>query len=86
MVRKSADDTKIDGMVDSREEVLVKSPLEYCVQFWSPCYRVDVIKMERVQKRFIRTLPGMEGLSYKERLDRPGLSPLEHRRFRDDLR
>jgi len=40
---------------------------------------------ERVQKRFTRMLPGLDGLSYKERLDRLGLFFLEHRRFRGDL-
>eukprot|EP00061_Rhincodon_typus_P018853 g48208.t1 len=42
----------------------------------------DIIKLERVQKRFTRMLLGMEGLSYKERL---GLFPLERGRLRGDL-
>eukprot|EP00061_Rhincodon_typus_P012377 g38072.t1 len=45
----------------------------------------DIINLERVQKRFPRMLPGMEDLSYKERLDRLGLFSLEHRRLRGDL-
>eukprot|EP00061_Rhincodon_typus_P004396 g22466.t1 len=57
---------------------LVRPLLEYCVQFWSPYYLKDIIKLERVQKRFIRMLLGMEGLSYKERLDRLELFSLEH--------
>eukprot|EP00061_Rhincodon_typus_P011340 g36277.t1 len=47
--------------------------------------RKDIIELEKVQKRLIRMLPGMEGLSYKERLDRLGLFSLEHRRLRSDL-
>jgi len=39
---------------------LVRSQLEYCVQFWSPHYRKDVIAREGVQRRFTRMLPGME--------------------------
>lgn len=35
--------------------------LEYCAQFSLPCYKMDVIKLERVQKRFARPLPGLEG-------------------------
>ena len=38
------------------------------MQFWSPYYRKDIIKLERVQKRFTRMLPGLDGLSHKERL------------------
>eukprot|EP00061_Rhincodon_typus_P008354 g30882.t1 len=59
--------------------------LEYYVQFWSPCYRKDIIKLARVQKRFIKMLLGMEDLSYKERQNSLGLFSLEQRRLRGDL-
>eukprot|EP00061_Rhincodon_typus_P007715 g29695.t1 len=65
--------------------MLVRPLLEYCVQFWSPCYGKDIIKLETVQKRFTRMLLGMEDLSYKERLDRLELFPLECRRLRGNL-
>ena len=41
--------------------------------------------LERVQKRFTRMLPGMEGISYGERLEKLDLFSLERRRLREDL-
>eukprot|EP00061_Rhincodon_typus_P008320 g30835.t1 len=51
----------------------------------SPCYKKDVVKFERVLKRFIRMLPKLEVLIYWERLNRLGLFSLECRRLRGDL-
>ena len=59
--------------------------LEYCVQFWSPNLRKDIIAIEGVQRRFTRLIPGMSGLSYDQRLHRLGLYSLEFRRLRGDL-
>eukprot|EP00061_Rhincodon_typus_P008272 g30739.t1 len=64
---------------------LVRLQLEYCVQFWSSHDRKDVIVLDEVQRRFIRILPGMEKLSYKEKLDRVGWFSLEQRRLKGDM-
>ena len=45
---------------------LVRPHLEYCVQFWSPNLRKDILAIEGVQRRFTRLIPGMAGLSYAE--------------------
>ena len=33
-------------------KTLVRPQLEYCMLFWSPHYRKEVIALERVQRRF----------------------------------
>lgn len=53
-------------------KTLVSPHFKYCVQFWSPCYRKDAVKLERVQRRFMRMLPELKGLSYRGRLCRIG--------------
>ena len=50
-----------------------------------PCSMKDVEALDRVQKRFTRMLPGMEGISYEVRLSKLGLFSLERRRLRGDL-
>eukprot|EP00061_Rhincodon_typus_P002369 g17353.t1 len=47
-------------------KLLVRPHLEYCVQFWSRCYRKDIVKLESDQRRFTRMLPELVGLSYRE--------------------
>ena len=63
---------------------LVRPHGEYCVQFWSPFLRKDVLALEGVQQRF-RLILGMAGLMYEERLIRLGLFSLAFRQMRGDL-
>ena len=42
---------------------LVKTHLEYYVQFWSPNLRKGILTIEGAHRRFTRLIPGMAGLS-----------------------
>ena len=59
--------------------------LEYCLQFWCPYLRKDVLALEGEQRRFTRLIPGMASLSYEERLSWLGLYSLEFRKVKGDL-
>jgi len=63
-------------------KTMLMSHLDYCMHFWSPHYQKDVETLERVQRRFSRMLPGLEGVGYKERLNKIGLFSLERQRMR----
>jgi len=65
-------------------KALMRLHLEYCVQFWPPYLRRDVVALEVVQRRFTGLIPEMRGLSYKERLGSLNLHSLEFRRMRGD--
>ena len=40
---------------------LVRAHLDYCVQAWSPYYRKDIDKLEKVQKRAVRMITDLRG-------------------------
>ena len=64
---------------------LVRPHLEYAVQFWSPTYRRDVERLERVQARATKLIPEIRNKGYERRLQALDLLTLEQRRLRGQL-
>jgi len=60
----------------------IRSKAEYCCVVWSPTYKKDISKIERIQKSFTRRIIGMEDKNYHERLKSLKLYSLERRRER----
>ena len=61
---------------------LVRSHLDYTMQFWLPYYRMDIILLESVQRRMTEMIEGMHNFSYERRLKLLKLHSLERRRIR----
>jgi hypothetical protein len=63
----------------------VRPLMEYCAPVWSPSLVKDKQKMERVQRRFTKSIPSLRNKSYEERLKSLNLFTIEKRRLRGDL-
>ena len=63
----------------------IRPLLESNTQLWSPYLLQDIDMVERVQRRFTKSLPGMRNVSYLDRLETLQLESLESRRIYFDL-
>ncbi len=64
---------------------LVRSHLEYGVDVWSPRLKRDIQSVESVQRRATKLVPGLENLSYEERLRKLELPTMVYRRKRGEM-
>ena len=66
-------------------KTVVRPHLESAVSVWAP-HKIELIKkIEGVQRRATKYLPGMKDLTYPERLRKLKLPTLMYRRLRGDL-
>ena len=70
-------------------QTIIRPHLEYCVQLWSPLPAHGnwgtILGIENVQRQFTRSIDGVGLLTYKNRLQKLGLTTLLERRARGDL-
>ena len=64
---------------------LIRPILEYGQAAWSPYHLGEQRKLESVQRRATKMIPGFRNMSYRERLTKLKLPTLAHRRRRGDM-
>ena len=64
---------------------LVRPHLEFAVPVWNPYLKKDIEKLEDIQHKVTRLVPGLRKKGYNDRLEKLRLTNLETRRKRGDL-
>ena len=63
----------------------VRPHLEYATQVWNPSYKIDIERLEKIQRRATKMIAGYSNLVYNERLRKAGLASLSNRRTVADM-
>ena len=63
----------------------VRCLLEYCSPAWSPSSQADIEVIEKVQRRAVNMISGLNSSTYEDKLRELNLDSLEHRRERSDM-
>jgi hypothetical protein len=63
----------------------VRPHLEFAVQAWSPWLQADKEALEKVQRRAVNMVSGLQSHSYEERLKELNMTTLEERRHQADM-
>ena len=82
---KRAFHTRDSEVILNAFKTYVLPHLDYCCQVWSPATKKWITKIEQVQKRALRMIPSLGGLTYMNKLKSLGMLSLENRRVLFDL-
>ena len=82
---KRAFHTRDTGVILNAFKTYVLPHLDYCCQAWSPASKKWITKIEKVQKRALKMIPSLGGLSYIDKLKSLQMLSLENRRILFDL-
>ena len=66
-------------------KTLVRPVLDYCVPLWLPNAKKDILKLEKIQKRFTKMIEGFKTKLYEQRITKLGISTVEDRFYRADM-
>ena len=72
-------------MIDILYKSNIRPHLEYANVIWCPYLKVDIERLEKIQRKVTKIPLELKDLSYKERLKYLGLTSLDLRRQRGDL-
>lgn len=73
---------KYRDMIILQYSVLVRLHPESCVQVWSLQLKKDADRLEKIQRKAMKMIKGLENMPYEERLKEPCLLSLKKRMLR----